>query len=169
MQPKNNNSVYLVPMTGPEYNDYVLESAAGYAADKVASGEWTEDESLALAQEEIDKLLPRGHATPDNYLFTLRAAPGSAALGVLWYAVRKRAGKQTAYIYDIVIRPEHQRRGYASAALQALEEEVARRGLAGIGLHVFGHNRAARDLYEKMGFTPSNIILYKALDSGLEK
>ena len=157
--------IILYPMTEQEFSHYVTESTGDYAADKVASGEWTEDESLALAQEEINKLLPRGLATPDNYLFTLRAAPGSTALGVLWYAVRKRAGKQTAYIYDIVIRPEHQRRGYASAALQALEVEVARRGLAGIGLHVFGHNHAARSLYDKLGYTLSNIMMYKPLET----
>jgi len=157
--------ILLVPMTEPEYSEYVLESASGYAAEKVASGEWTEEESLELAQEELNTLLPQGLATKDNYLFTIREAPGSPVLGMLWYSVRKRAGKQTAYIYDIVINSEHQRRGYATAALQALEAEVARRGLAGISLHVFGHNHAARALYDKMGFTPSNIVMFKPVDS----
>lgn len=157
--------IILVPMTEPEYSEYVAESSSGYAAEKVASGEWTEEESLGLAQEELNTLLPQGLSTKDNYLFTIRKAPDMPVLGILWYAVRKRAGKPVAYIYDIIINPEHQRKGYATAAMRKVEAEVLRRGLSGISLHVFGHNHAARSLYDKMGFTPSNIVMFKPVDN----
>ena len=36
-------------------------------------------------------------------------------------------------------------------------------GLPGIGLHVFGHNDGARRLYERLGYEPVNIFMYKQL------
>ena len=69
-----------------------------------------------------------------------------------------------AYVYDIVIESSTDVRVTASGALEALEREVVRRGLAGIGLHVFGHNAGARALYEKLGFVTTNVNLFKPLD-----
>jgi ribosomal protein S18 acetylase RimI-like enzyme len=66
-----------------------------------------------------------------------------------------------AYIYDLAIDPAHQRRGHATRALRALEEEVHALGLAGIALHVFGHNVGAQTLYAKLGYEPTNINMYK--------
>ena len=37
-------------------------------------------------------------------------------------------------------------------------------GLHKMGLHVFGHNLAARALYEKLGYVPVNINMEKQLD-----
>jgi hypothetical protein len=34
-------------------------------------------------------------------------------------------------------------------------------GLAGIALHVFGHNTGARTFYAKLGYHATNINLYK--------
>ena len=56
---------------------------------------------------------------------------------------------------------QHQRRGYATEAFAALEGEARSRGLAGIGLHVFGHNPGARALYEKLGYEATNINMFK--------
>ena len=36
-------------------------------------------------------------------------------------------------------------------------------GLAAISLHVFGHNTAARALYEKLGFVTKSVLMSKAL------
>jgi ribosomal protein S18 acetylase RimI-like enzyme len=45
---------------------------------------------------------------------------------------------------------------------------VHQRGLAGIALHVFGHNAGAQVLYERLGFKATNINKFKALgDSGV--
>lgn len=96
-------------------------------------------------------------------MFTLREAEGGAAVGMLWFPVHERAGARVAYVYDVAIRPEQQRRGLASAAFAALEGEARRRGLTGIGLHVFGHNPGARALYEKLGYAATDISMFKRL------
>lgn len=151
----------LVPMSPGEYEQFIAESVPAYAADKVDSGQWSPAESLALARKDFEELLPEGLATPGNHLFSIRPGPESSPVGWLWYAERERGGLRIAYVYDVSIRPEYQRQGHAARAFRALEEMAARQGLSGIALHVFGHNLAARALYAKLGFEPTNLTLYK--------
>jgi ribosomal protein S18 acetylase RimI-like enzyme len=80
---------------------------------------------------------------------------------MLWFAVKKKFDARIAYVFDVSVRPERQREGHAMRALVALEEEVRRLGLSGIALHVFGHNAGARALYDRLGFQPTNISLFK--------
>jgi len=47
--------------------------------------------------------------------------------------------------------------------MQALEERVRHLGLSTISLHVFGHNHAARALYEKLGYVTTNVMMSKTL------
>lgn len=153
----------LRPMTATEYAEWVEQSIAGYALDKVASGQWTAEESLERSRQENQALLPLGIVTPGNHFFVI-VDRQSVAVGMLWFAVKKKYGADIAYVFDVSIRPERQREGHAARAFLALEEEVGRRGLAGIALHVFGHNDAARALYAKLGYQPTNISLFKPIE-----
>jgi ribosomal protein S18 acetylase RimI-like enzyme len=157
----------LVPMSESEYQSFVAQTIPGYAAEKVASGEWSQENSLELANKAYAELLPRGLNSSGNYLYSIRESSDSAVLGTLWIAVKERAGQRIAYIYDVVIKPEHQRKGHASGAFAALEDEARRLGLSGIGLHVFGHNVAAQALYLKLGYQTTNITMYKSLEPSL--
>jgi len=152
----------LVPMTDSEYAAYAAQAVANYAAEKVASGQWTEEESLALSKKSLDELLPLGLRTPDHHLFTI-VDDRSAAVGMLWIAEQVRGGQRIAYVYDVGIDPGHRRRGHAAGAFIALERKVRELGLSGIALHVFGHNVAAQTLYAKLGYAPTNISMFKPL------
>ena len=158
----------LRPMTQPEYAAWKAETIPAYAADKVASGQWSKEESLELSRNEHEELLPQGLATPDNHLFAIvdvDGSPDAPLVGILWFAVKTKFAAKIAYVFDISVRPERQRQGHGHRAFIALEEEVRRLGLAGIALHVFGHNPGAQALYAKLGFHPTNISLYKAVDA----
>ncbi len=150
----------LVPMRDADFDAFIAEAVPTYAADKVRAGQWTEDESLALSKQSFDALLPQGLATPGHRVFSL-VDEHQAVVGVLWIAEQTRAGRQIAYVYNIRIAPSHQRRGHASRALRALEAMLPALGLSGIALHVFGHNAAATALYEKLGYLPTNIMMFK--------
>ena len=154
----------LRPITEAEFATWLARTIPAYAADKVASGQWPEATSIEQSNQEYAELLPLGPATPDNHLFTILDAD-AAGVGVLWFAVKTRFNARIAYVFDVSIRPERQRLGHALRAFQALDEEVRRLGLAGIALHVFGHNMAARALYEKLGFAATSISLYKQVDA----
>lgn len=147
-------------MSEPEFTLWLARAIPVYAAEKVASGQWAETESLALSQEEHNKLLPQGLASPDNHLFSIVDTAGEP-VGTLWFAVKTRFSSRIAYVFDVSIFPDRRRQGHAHRALIALEAEVRRLGLAGIALHVFGHNAAARALYAGLGFQPTSINLYK--------
>lgn len=153
----------LVSMTDAEYDAYVADSIPAYAADKVAAGQWSEADALGLARKSFDELLPNGLQTPHNHLYSIRDAHDGPSVGMVWIAAQDRAGQRIAYVYDVSVKPDHQRQGHASRALLALEDEVHRLGLAGIALHVFGHNVAAQALYRKLGYAPTNINMYKPI------
>ena len=149
-------------MTEPEYDAWLAHAVAVYAADKVASGQWAEDESVTLAAREHATLLPQGLSTPDHYLYRIDDDRG-VAVGVLWFAVKSKFDAPVAYVYNIEVMPEHRRQGHAHGALLALEHEARRLGLTGVALHVFGHNTTAQALYAKLGYSPTNINLFKSL------
>ena len=150
----------LRPITEAEYAAWIEIVVPEYAADKVASGQWPEASALALSRREYGELLPQGKDTADNHLCTILGAEGQP-VGTLWFAAKERAGRRIAYVYDIYVTPPHRRQGHAFRAFRALEDEVARFGLGGIGLHVFGHNHAAQALYAKLGYVATNIHLFK--------
>ena len=152
----------LVRMTEAEYSAFVDEAVPSFAAEKITSGQWSQEEALGLAHKAYQELLPQGLDTPDNYLYAVKDCQG-ASVGILWVAAQNRAGKRIAYVYDIKIHPEHRRKGFAKGALLALEEEVRALGLSGIALHVFGHNTEAQALYSKLGYHATNINMFKSV------
>ena len=68
-----------------------------------------------------------------------------------------------AYVYEVLVHPEHRHQGHTTRAFLRLEEEVRQRGMAGIALHVFGHNAGAKHLYEQLGFRTTNVNMFKAV------
>lgn len=155
--------IQLVPMTAPEFLAYTEETVPAYAADKVASGQWSGDQAIELSRKELAELLPQGLATPGNRLYTLRDEATDATVGRLWIAEQERGGSKVAYVYDVEILPGHRRKGHATRAFEALEAEVRALGLEGIALHVFGHNHGAQALYAKVGYRPTNIHMFKGV------
>jgi len=151
----------LSPMTTIEFEQYMLTSIPDYANDKVKSGEWSETEAIERSSQEFNKALPDGVNTTDNFLFTLIDELQNQSVGILWYAIASRAGNKAAYIYDISINSDHQRKGHATRAIQALEEKLKDSGITGIGLNVFGFNKKAYELYVKQGFQPTSTKMFK--------
>ena len=153
----------LSAMTESEFTAYLAYAIPDFARDKVQAGQWAQDESLALSSAGYTEMLPQGLATPENFFFTVRHGTTRANIGMLWFAAQVRAGRKIAFVYDVYIQPEHQRQGHASRAFAALEVEVQKQGLSGLGLHVFGHNAGAQALYQKLGYETTNINMFKAL------
>ncbi len=156
--------IALTPMTESEYRAFAAAAVRDYAADKAASGEWPADAAPALSRQAYDELVPHGLATPAHCFFTLVDPATTAAVGTLWIATRARAGRRIAYVYGVNVDPAHQRQGHATAAFRALEDWARSAGLAGIALHVFGHNTGAQALYRRLGFETTDITMYKPVD-----
>ncbi|HEU5098879.1 MAG TPA: GNAT family N-acetyltransferase [Roseiflexaceae bacterium] len=155
--------IHLEPMTEAEFQAYLTPAIQEYAQEHVKSGNWQAEGAVEKSAAEYQELLPMGLATPDQHLFSLKDEHGST-VGMLWFAVTKRSDKRRAFIYDVHVYDQFQRRGYATQAFQALEALAHNMGLAEIALHVFGHNTAARALYEKLGFVTQSVFMAKAID-----
>ncbi|MCO6453143.1 MAG: GNAT family N-acetyltransferase [Caldilineales bacterium] len=153
-------NVRLRPLSQSEFDTWSSIIITDYANDKVMSGNWPAEGALERSQAEFAKLLPEGVETTNHYLFAIVTDHPPEHVGVAWLALTDFAGS-AAFLYDFVIFEPFRRRGYALEALSCLEDEARKLGRNGIALHVFGHNRAARALYEKAGFEITNINMIR--------
>jgi RimJ/RimL family protein N-acetyltransferase len=157
-EPEN---VTLVEMEEATFREYRRHLVRDYAADKVRSGVWSADEAEDRAAKELEGLLPNGTRTRNHYLYSVRNASGPAEIGLLWISPRDSGAGRTLWIYDIIVHERFRRRGYASRMLHLVEDKARELGAGRVELHVFGHNQGARALYEKLGYTPTSMVMAK--------
>jgi ribosomal protein S18 acetylase RimI-like enzyme len=155
--------VTLQPITEAELQRVLEPTILEYAPDHVKHGQWTEAESIEKSRKEFQDLLPQGVATSNHYLFTL-VNEDQQQVGMLWFARRESQGQFMAFVYEVRIDEAFRRRGYASQAFREMETRVRELGWNRISLHVFGTNHAAIDLYNKLGYEMTNVMMAKNLD-----
>ena len=155
--------ILLQPMNETEYQEYLDGAVAEYAQEHVKAGRWSSEEALQEARKEYQALLPDGVNSKNQYLYTIVDEETGAKVGMLWFAATERAGERVAFVYDVIIYEQFRRHGYGEQAFLAMETKVRELGLKKIGLHVFGHNHAARAMYEKLGYIITNVQMSKSL------
>lgn len=67
------------------------------------------------------------------------------------------AGEQRGYILNVFVEPEYRGQGLAKMLTKECMEEAHRRGIGVLALHA---SRKGQPVYEKLGFTMSNEMLY---------
>ena len=97
-------------------------------------------------------------------MFSLKDAATGQNVGMIWFAVGEQDGQQIAFICDFLVHEAFRGKGYGKRALRGLEQKVKALGVTSISLHVFGHNRAAWALYEKLGYEVTNVNMTKRLE-----
>jgi RimJ/RimL family protein N-acetyltransferase len=155
--------VRLIPMTATDFQAYLEEDTERYAQVRVRAGDWQPLEALQKSREEHQQLLPDGLATRNHYLCSIEDEALGSKVGVIWFAIYDRQLQPAAFVYDLLIYGEFQRRGYGRQALLTLEAKAKELGVDKIALHVFAHNHVARVLYENAGFEITGIYLAKKL------
>lgn len=151
-------TVKLEKMNTIEFQQYLSYAIKNFAEEQIKSGNWEQQDAISKATEEHKKLLPDGEETENNYLFTIR--DGEQEIGMIWLAHRTN---EKGFIYDINIWEGNQGMGYGKQAMKEVERVAKNIGLKKVGLHVFGHNKVARGLYEKLGYMETNIKMEKTL------
>lgn len=158
-------SLVVEAMTDNEFESYLKVAIPVYAREKMKSNDLSENAALELAHSSFSELLPDGVKTPTHFLFVARDREKNP-VGTVWYAVKGDGVSLHGYVYDIVVNEGHRGRGYGEEIMRFLEEEMARKKISAIRLHVFGHNSVARSLYEKLGYKPTSIMMKKELSDG---
>ncbi len=150
-------------MTQAEFEAYLGQAIKTYAGEKVEAGNWQPEEALERSEQDFRTLLPEGVGSKGHYLYSIRDAETGTAVGMIWFGVMERAGQPSAFIYDFSVAEAFQGRGYGKGAMLALEQKVKALGIGAVSLHVFGHNRVARSLYEKLGYEVTKVNMIKRL------
>ncbi|MEV6928612.1 GNAT family N-acetyltransferase [Dactylosporangium sp. NPDC051485] len=150
----------LRPMTQAELDAMTPALKREYAEDELRAGRGTAESVHAKVEELFARLLPQGVGTPGQLLFN--GVADGAVVGRIWLALPAEQHDQ-AWVYDVQVDPAHRRRGHGRALMLAAEEELKRRGVAKLGLNVFGHNPGARALYEELGYETMSVQMSKEL------
>ena len=154
--------ITLKPMNHEDFQEYVVSSMETYAKEKVTAGNWSEAEALDLAKQDYNRLLPQGEKSDFNFLYSV--FNDEIKVGVIWIAQKSPDNNEEGFIYEIKIYDEYQGLGYGKQAMIEIET-IAREelGMKKLGLHVFGHNKVARALYEKLGYETTNVKMEKTI------
>jgi ribosomal protein S18 acetylase RimI-like enzyme len=142
--------VDVSPMTAERFPRFAAASEEGFAHDLVESGRYTPEEAVAESHRQMVEELPDGLDTAGQEFFT--ASVDGTEVGILWFGMRRRDGRPQAFILDIEVAADQRRKGYGRELMHAAEREARRLGAESIGLHVFGFNTGAVDLYEQLGY-----------------
>ena len=153
--------VRLEPMTEEQYRAYRGFAEQDYARNIAESGAMSYADAVEKSAEDFGRLLPKGLATPDHFLWT--GYDGETEVGVLWLRIEAKADGLNAFGFDFLVKPELRRHGYGRAMMVAAERICRERGVVSIGLSVFGFNTGARSLYEQMGFEVTAVQMRKRL------
>ena len=157
--------LHLDPMSETQFQAYLSTAVEDYAQVHIKAGDCAPEDALMLAQKDYQELLPDGLQSKNQFLFSIRddALDQNAIVGMIWFAVKEGRTARSAFIYDLSIREDLRGKGYGRKAMEAVEEVVRGMGIARISLNVFGHNHAARALYEKIGYQIGGIGMSKTL------
>ncbi len=154
----------LIPMEQKDFEIFMEKAIGIYAQDNIKSGTWQPEEANEKSREEFLRLLPDGLKTKDQFLFTILEEKNRIKIGVIWVQVKMASPHRRAFICDFIIDPQYRGQGYGKSSLQALDDKLAQMKVESVSLHVFAHNSTAVDLYEKMGFSPTNLYMSKKID-----
>lgn len=70
-------------------------------------------------------------------------------------------GERYAELYSLSVKPDLRGRGIGSGLLDLLDDELARRSIHDLKVAVMEGNSDARRLYERRGFRPAELVLFR--------
>jgi ribosomal protein S18 acetylase RimI-like enzyme len=126
-----------------------------------------------LDREQVGQALDETHelllARPRNVIF-IAEVDGERA-GLLWFGPNRNlvTGEVEGWIYNVTVLPAYRGRGIGRMLMQHAENHAGEQGYAVIGLMVAVHNSVARELYHRLDYQDSNILMRKRLPAFSEK
>jgi RimJ/RimL family protein N-acetyltransferase len=150
--------ITLEPIQQEDFDRFLERGIREYAEDHVKNGNWPAEGALERSKKEFEHYLPDGIHSKDQYVYSIVANNGTK-IGILWVEVKD----QKAFIFDFMIDDAFRGKGYGKQALIAMDEKLKSMNVESVGLHVFGDNIVAQELYKKAGFQITGIHMKKIL------
>ncbi len=159
---KGKGGISLRPMLAHEFPDYLAYFIPDYAAEISSNYDVDIDAATARAKREVAADLGQGVETPGQVLLCIvDGDAGDAPVGYLWCKPNSESG--SVFISDFYVAPDHRGKGYAKAALAALEHMFAGVDYGDLRLRVAADNERARRVYEAAGYQITGINMRKPL------
>jgi ribosomal protein S18 acetylase RimI-like enzyme len=144
-------SLSLRPMTPAEFESLIDTASAAFLAEMVATGQLRLEDVPAEARRRREQIMPNGLETEHMLLFI--GEVDGEAIGWMWLALPGAPHHaETAWVYNVEIDEAQRGKGYGKAMMLAAERELVQRGVTKLGLNVFGSNKSAIGLYERLGY-----------------
>ncbi len=156
-------SLRLEPMTPAQYAVWYRQAVGEYSQEFVESGLLNPEDAAQRAKVDFERLLADGLTTDRHELFTAYA--DETPVATLWLFFEQRARGVEAFVYSLTVEESQRRRGYGRAVMKLAIELCRARDIIAVGLHVFGHNKAARGLYDSLGFEVTSTNMKLALSA----
>lgn len=156
-------AIALRPMTATEFQRYLKPAIRGYAQMHIRAGDVDPKKALGRAKKDYAELLPKGLASPGHHLYSITRAEDGKPIGMVWFELKQRHGKRNVFIFDFAINKAQRGKGFGARSMSAIEQQAKLLGAVAVDLHVFGHNLAARGLYEKCGYRYTGMHMSKDL------
>ncbi len=144
-EPQVGDAVVLAPMDQRTYAAWEADEQEKYAQERARTGESIE-QARRIAREQHAEYLPAGLATEHHHFFVGRV--DGERVGTMWIGTER----PMAFVYDVEVAETHRRRGHGAGLMRAGARWSHEHGAHALGLNVFGHNRAARALYDRLGY-----------------
>lgn len=163
------SALRFAPLSQKDYDRWWAWATRDYAREHVKSGNWDEAEALEKSEAEFRRLLPQGTNTPGHYLYGLEHPGQDEQVGIVWF--RADRGPEAprppvVFIFDLLVYEPFRGKGYGTQAMELIERKAHELGFDTVSLHVFGHNKVALSLYQKLGYTATNVLMSKKVGTG---
>ena len=125
------------------------------------------DDCERLSPDQVGQALDETHeillARPGSAIFI--AEVDGERVGLLWFGGNRNlvTGEEEGWIYNVTVAPAFRGRGIGRLLLRHAENYASEQGYAVIGLMVAVHNSVARELYNRLDYRDSNILMRKRL------
>ncbi len=145
--------VGLRRMTDEEYRRFKEYSVSDYAEDLTRGKGFTREQALEKAEGEFRGMLPDGQDTVNQFLMTVEDKKAGKEVGWIWFSYEEGYdGSPQVFLNDFMIFRPERRKGYAKAALNAMEQMAKADGRTESVLYVWAHNVPGFNLYQKCGY-----------------
>jgi ribosomal protein S18 acetylase RimI-like enzyme len=138
-------------MTPAEFDSLIDSSFSAFLAESVATGRIRPEDVPAEAGRRREEMLPNGLDTTNMLLFV--GEVDGERIGWMWLALPGPPHHaEAAWVYNVEVDESERGKGYGKAMMLAAERELVHRGVTKLGLNVFGSNKSAIGLYERLGY-----------------